>query len=217
MLQFAPLMANPVIQVPVLPVLKIVSDLVTAASGIFGLLTEFKDSNNKITRSGEVALAGILVGFFVSGTITFMDYKEAAISEARREDPVQTLSVEIVVQVNEEAVRQWKGLGDSRDLDSEVLVGKLKEMFAEVGSRHTSSLERGEDKTSQGIPVEYSVNTLTIQASSLPRELQSGLPYQEIAAYTLDRYRTLFGAPRFWKRGCRLNKSQTSACLWAQM
>jgi hypothetical protein len=50
--------------------LKIVSDALTAASGLLGLLTEFKDKHHQITRNGKVALIGIVAGFLVSALIS---------------------------------------------------------------------------------------------------------------------------------------------------
>jgi hypothetical protein len=55
-----------------LMIFKVLSDLLTAASGVFGLLTEFKDKNKNITTSGKVALGGIVIGFLLSGAMAFL-------------------------------------------------------------------------------------------------------------------------------------------------
>ncbi len=46
-------------------------------SGIFGLLTEFKDKDKKITISGKIALAGIVLGFMLSGVITVLEVRNS--------------------------------------------------------------------------------------------------------------------------------------------
>lgn len=65
----------------------ILSDLLTAASGVFGLLTEFKDRHKKITPSGKVALSGIILGLALSGVITVLEARNA--EEEKREHEVE--------------------------------------------------------------------------------------------------------------------------------
>ena len=56
-----------------LGVLKIVSSAIAAAFGIFGLLTEFKDEEKRITPHGKIALSGIVVMLIVSVTISLLE------------------------------------------------------------------------------------------------------------------------------------------------
>jgi len=60
-----------------LQLLKVLSDALTAGFGIFGLLTEFKDKNHRITRSGKIALIGIIASFAVSVTVVALEAKKA--------------------------------------------------------------------------------------------------------------------------------------------
>lgn len=59
-------------------VCKVLANALTAASGVYGLLTEFKDKQHKITRAGKVALGGIILGFAFSGGITYLETRKAA-------------------------------------------------------------------------------------------------------------------------------------------
>jgi len=74
-----------------LMVFKVLSDLLTAASGVFGLLTEFKDQDKKITKSGKVALAGIVIGFLLSGVMTFLEARDAQEDKEEHEQEVKRL------------------------------------------------------------------------------------------------------------------------------
>ncbi|MBZ5680067.1 MAG: hypothetical protein LAO24_08175 [Acidobacteriia bacterium] len=58
-------------------VCKILADALTALSGIYGLLEEFKDEHHKITRAGKVALAGIVIGFMLSGGIAYLEARKS--------------------------------------------------------------------------------------------------------------------------------------------
>ncbi len=67
----------------ILGVLKLLSDGLTAASGIYGLLSDFRDAETKrITHAGTRAIIGIAAGFLISGVITAFEY-EKAIAEER--------------------------------------------------------------------------------------------------------------------------------------
>jgi hypothetical protein len=59
-------------------VAKVLADALTAASGIFGLLREFKDEHHNITKAGRIALAGIVIGFVLSGGIAYLEARKAA-------------------------------------------------------------------------------------------------------------------------------------------
>lgn len=72
-------------------VVKIFSDALTAASGIFGLLTEFKDDQKRITRSGKVALIGIIVGFGMSWMIAYLEFQNSQDENAKHEEEVKRL------------------------------------------------------------------------------------------------------------------------------
>lgn len=74
-----------------LTILKITSYAVTAAFGIFGLLTEFKDKNKKVTASGKIALVGIVAGFLVSGVITVLEARSSRAVEETREQEIRRL------------------------------------------------------------------------------------------------------------------------------
>lgn len=74
-------------------VFKIASDAVTAASGILGLLTDFKKAGtNKITRSGRIALAGIIVGLTLSTVISYAEFQSSAAAEEERRKEVSRLA-----------------------------------------------------------------------------------------------------------------------------
>jgi hypothetical protein len=72
-------------------VLKVLSDLLTAASGVFGLLTEFKDQYKTITPSGKVALSGIVIGFALSGVIAVLEARNATEERKEHEQEVARL------------------------------------------------------------------------------------------------------------------------------
>jgi hypothetical protein len=70
-------------------IFKIVSDALAAFFGVLGLLFEFKDKHNKITRIGGVALSGIFASFVVSGIITGLEAKKShdeAMDSQRKSD-----------------------------------------------------------------------------------------------------------------------------------
>lgn len=65
-----------------LSILKVTSEGLTAAFGIFGLLTEFKDEKTKqIKKNGKIALCGIIMSFIVSGAITALENANARAAE----------------------------------------------------------------------------------------------------------------------------------------
>jgi hypothetical protein len=59
-------------------VLKVLADALTATSGIYGLLREFKDEHHNITKAGKIALGGIVIGFVLSGGIAYLEARKAA-------------------------------------------------------------------------------------------------------------------------------------------
>jgi hypothetical protein len=71
---------------------KVLSDALTAASGVFGLLTEFKDDNKKITRSGRIALSGIILGFLLSGATTYIQVERSKSAELEHTQEIKRLS-----------------------------------------------------------------------------------------------------------------------------
>lgn len=84
--------------------LKIVAEVITAASGVLGLLTNFKKkvhpkgstSSKKeievISTPGKIALAGILLGFGVSTTITITDARAGKLKERQHQHEFTVLS-----------------------------------------------------------------------------------------------------------------------------
>jgi hypothetical protein len=63
--------------------LKIMCDVLTAGSGILGLLTDFRDEATKrITRTGKTALVGIVVGLALSATISFLELRDVRAQQA---------------------------------------------------------------------------------------------------------------------------------------
>ena len=56
---------------------KIVSDALAATFGMLGLLFDFKDDQKKVTRTGRIALIGILASFMMSGIITGLEAKKS--------------------------------------------------------------------------------------------------------------------------------------------
>ena len=73
-------------------VFKVFSDALTAISGGFGLLTEFKDpATKRITVAGKAALAGIVVGFILSCTMTILEHVQSAEEERKHEAEITRL------------------------------------------------------------------------------------------------------------------------------
>jgi len=73
-------------------VLKVLSDALTAFSGGFGLLTEFKDpATKKVTKAGKAALAGIVVGFVLSCTMSLLEHEQSVDAEQKHEAEVLRL------------------------------------------------------------------------------------------------------------------------------
>jgi hypothetical protein len=66
-----------------LGVFKLLSDGLTALSGMYGLMSDFRDDKTrKLTRSGKRAMVGIALGFLLSGAISVLEY-EKSIAEER--------------------------------------------------------------------------------------------------------------------------------------
>ena len=80
-----------------LTTLKIVSELITAASGCFGLFSDFKDKQNRVTRNGKIALIGIIVGFVVSVGISVNEHVEAERASRRALRPLGHFHVRLFV------------------------------------------------------------------------------------------------------------------------
>jgi hypothetical protein len=73
-------------------VFKLLSDALTAGSGILGLLTEFKDERKKITRNGKIALSGILAGFLLSAGIAYLEARRADAERTQHASEIDRLS-----------------------------------------------------------------------------------------------------------------------------
>jgi hypothetical protein len=77
----------------VLSILKVLSDALTAAFGILGLLTDFRNETTKrITRTGWTALGGIIIGLLLSATMSLLERKNANAEEERHRVEVQRAS-----------------------------------------------------------------------------------------------------------------------------
>ncbi len=74
-----------------LSVFKVMAYALTAASGILGLLTEFKDKDKKITTSGRIALGGILVGFVLSSVITVLEIRNSEVDAEKHAEEIRRL------------------------------------------------------------------------------------------------------------------------------
>lgn len=74
-----------------LMIFKVLSDLLTATSGVFGLLTEFKDKNKNITTTGKAALAGIVIGFLLSAAMTVLQARNEQQEKKEHEKEVGRL------------------------------------------------------------------------------------------------------------------------------
>lgn len=75
-----------------LSILKVISEGLTAGFGVFGLMTEFKDREKKITRAGRIALIGIVATFIVSGVIAVLENANARAEERAHAAEVKRLS-----------------------------------------------------------------------------------------------------------------------------
>ncbi len=74
-----------------LVIAKLLSDAFAAFFGMLGLLSDFKDERKKITRTGKVALIGIVASFVLSGIITALEAKKSHDEEkAHREAEAAT-------------------------------------------------------------------------------------------------------------------------------
>jgi hypothetical protein len=69
---------------------KVVSDALAAAFGILGLLFDFKDEHKRVTRSGRVALIGIITTFLVSGVITVLEAMKSHDDDKRHQKAEET-------------------------------------------------------------------------------------------------------------------------------
>jgi len=96
-------------------ILKVLSDALTAGSGVFGLLSEFKDqTTHRVTKAGKAALAGIVVGFVVSSAISFLEH-EKSLEEDRQHEaeverllhPVGHMTAEVFVPVPRELEEEY--------------------------------------------------------------------------------------------------------------
>jgi hypothetical protein len=103
----------------VLTIVKLISEGLTAGFGIYGLFTEFKDEHKKITRSGKIALSGIIAGFVLTCVMTGLEQaKERAADLAHAKEirrltsPLGQLSIAISFRVDE----QKQGSGPYRTL-----------------------------------------------------------------------------------------------------
>jgi hypothetical protein len=73
---------------------KLLSDALAAFFGMLGLLFDFKDEHKRITKTGRVALIGIVAAFIVSGLITALEAKKShEEEESHREADVATRQV----------------------------------------------------------------------------------------------------------------------------
>jgi hypothetical protein len=105
-----------------LTILKIVADLITAGSAVWGLLTEFKDDKHNITRNGKWALRGIIAGLLVSISISVTEQTKSerdaaeakaasAKAESNIEKAVQKARDEMKAKYESETVRLQRPLG----------------------------------------------------------------------------------------------------------
>jgi len=74
-----------------LSIFKLLSEILTAAFGILGLLTEFRDKDKKITRTGKIALVGILASFLVAATTNILELEKSKEDAIAHEKEVQRL------------------------------------------------------------------------------------------------------------------------------
>jgi hypothetical protein len=96
-------------------VFKVLANALTAASGVYGLLKDFKDEKHQITQAGKVALGGIVLGLVVSFITTYLEVRKAAqdndihaieLNKQRAEDKAQASSLEKMVVSENEALQQ---------------------------------------------------------------------------------------------------------------
>lgn len=75
-----------------LSVFKVLSDALTALSGVFGLLSEFKDpATKRVTTAGKAALVGIIVGFILSGAVSLLEHEQSVDDERKHEAEITRL------------------------------------------------------------------------------------------------------------------------------
>ena len=91
--------------------LKILADVITAGSGILGLLTNFKKKMKAkgkaspkgeievISTPGKIALIGIVLGFGVSTTITILDARAGKLNEKQHQHEFAVLSQPVSKQM----------------------------------------------------------------------------------------------------------------------
>jgi hypothetical protein len=93
-----------------LGVFKLLSDGLTAVSGIYGLLSDFRDPDTKrITPAGKRAIVGIAIGFLISCGITILEHEKAIAEERahaleikRLANPLGQLELEVLWEVTKE-------------------------------------------------------------------------------------------------------------------
>jgi hypothetical protein len=98
----------------VLTIVKLISEGLTAGFGIYGLFTEFKDQQKKITRSGKIALIGIIAGFVLTCVMTGLEQAKERAADLAHEKEIRRLTsplgqLSILIDFRVDAQKQASG------------------------------------------------------------------------------------------------------------
>jgi hypothetical protein len=108
---------------------KIMSDALAAAFGMLGLLFDFKDDHKRVTRTGRIALIGILASFLMSAVITGLEAKKSHDeSEAQKEREAALKATHEKSEAEMKAAYEHGSQKVMRPFDHDIQVGFLFEV-----------------------------------------------------------------------------------------